>query len=129
MPQQPLPCPACAGRASYAHDRAKINRRAGEPVQPAELVDVSKLLAAYADRRPDPAVATQRVAFGTSGHRGSSFDASFNEAHVLAISQAICLYRRKEGIDGPLFLGIDTHALSLPAFEARSKCWRPTASR
>ena len=59
----------------------------------------------------------QRVAFGTSGHRGSSFDASFNEAHVLAISQAICRYRRSQGIDGPLFIGIDTHALSLPAFE------------
>ena len=96
----------------------RINRRAGEPVQPAELVDVAKLLAAYADRRPDPAVAAQRVAFGTSGHRGSSFARSFNEAHVLAITQAICLYRRKEGIDGPLFVGIDTHALSQPAFDS-----------
>ena len=96
----------------------RINRRAGEPVQPAELVDVAKLLAAYADRRPDPAVAAQRVAFGTSGHRGSSFSSSFNEAHVLAIAQAICHYRRKEGIDGPLFVGIDTHALSQPAFDS-----------
>src|SRR5215218_90867 len=96
----------------------RIHRRAGEPVQPAELVDVAKLLAAYADRRPDPAVATERVAFGTSGHRGSSFAATFNEAHVLAIAQAICLYRRKEEISGPLFVGIDTHALSQPAFDS-----------
>ena len=73
---------------------------------------------AYADRRPDPAVAAQRVAFGTSGHRGSSFSSTFNEAHVLAIAQAICLYRRKEGITGPLFVGIDTHALSQPAFDS-----------
>jgi phosphoglucomutase len=96
----------------------RIHRRAGEPVQPAELVDVAKLLAAYANRRPDPAVATERVAFGTSGHRGSSFAATFNEAHVLAIAQAICLYRRKEAITGPLFVGIDTHALSQPALDS-----------
>jgi len=96
----------------------KISPMAGQPAQAAQLVDVSKLLDAYYHRRPDPAVAAQRVAFGTSGHRGSSFDASFNEAHVLAMSQAICLYRRGRGIDGPLFLGIDTHALSLPAFES-----------
>jgi phosphoglucomutase len=69
----------------------RLHRRAGEPVQPAELVDVAKLLTAYAEGRPDPAIATQRVAFGTSGHRGSSFAATFNEAHVLAIAQAICL--------------------------------------
>ena len=67
---------------------------------------------------PDPSVSAQRVAFGTSGHRGSSFDASFNEAHVLAISQAICLYRRVHRIDGPMFIGIDTHALSVPALES-----------
>ncbi|HZX82900.1 MAG TPA: phosphoglucomutase, partial [Reyranella sp.] len=96
----------------------RIIRRAGEPVQPAELVDVANLLAAYADRRPDPAVAAERVAFGTSGHRGSSFSTTFNEAHVLAIAQAICLYRGKEGITGPLFVGIDTHALSQPAFDS-----------
>ena len=66
---------------------------------------------------PDPALPAQRVAFGTSGHRGSSLDASFNESHVLAISQAICRYRRSQDIDGPLFLGIDTHALSPPACE------------
>lgn len=70
-------------------------------------------------RRPDRAVPAQRVAFGTSGHRGSSFDASFNEAHVLAISQAICRYRQGQGIDGPLFIGIDTHALSVPAWDVR----------
>jgi phosphoglucomutase len=95
----------------------KISPLAGQPAQAAQLVDVSKLVHAYYSRRPDPAVPAQRVAFGTSGHRGSSFDAGFNEAHVLAISQAICLYRRSKGIDGPLFIGIDTHALSLPAFE------------
>src|SRR4029077_12118297 len=68
--------------------------------------------------RPDPAVPAQRVSFGTSGHRGTPFDKSFNEAHVLGITQAICLYRRGQGIDGPLFIGIDTHALSVPAFES-----------
>ncbi|HJW07428.1 MAG TPA: phosphoglucomutase (alpha-D-glucose-1,6-bisphosphate-dependent), partial [Rhodanobacter sp.] len=76
-----------------------------------------RLLAAYADLQPDPAVPAQRVAFGTSGHRGSSFERSFNEAHILAISQAICEYRQGKGIDGPLFIGADTHALSQPAFE------------
>jgi phosphoglucomutase len=97
---------------------AQVSPLAGQPAQTAQLVDVSKLVDAYYSRRPDPAVPAQRVAFGTSGHRGSSFDASFNEAHVLAISQAICLYRRGQGIDGPLFIGIDTHALSVPAFES-----------
>jgi phosphoglucomutase len=96
----------------------KINALAGQPAQPAQLVDVAKLIDAYYALRPDPAVPAQRVSFGTSGHRGSSFDASFNETHVLAITQAICLYRREQGIDGPLFLGIDTHALSGPAFES-----------
>jgi phosphoglucomutase len=97
---------------------AKISPLAGQPATATQLVDVEKLLAAYYDLRPDPAVSSQRVAFGTSGHRGSSFDRSFNEAHVLAITQAICLYRRKQGIDGPLFIGADTHALSKPAFES-----------
>ena len=96
----------------------KVSPLAGRPAQAAQLVDVAKLIDAYYALRPDPAVPAQRVSFGTSGHRGSSFDASFNEAHVLAITQAICLYRRQEGIDGPLFLGIDTHALSGPAFES-----------
>src|SRR5262245_56362160 len=75
-----------------------------------------RLIAAYYDQRPDPAVPTQRVAFGTSGHRGTSLDTTFNERHVLAISQAICEYRKGQGIDGPVFIGIDTHALSEPAF-------------
>jgi phosphoglucomutase len=94
-----------------------ISPLAGKPTPQALLVDVSKLLAAYVDLRPDPTVPAQRVAFGTSGHRGNSFERSFNEWHVLAISQAICDYRRSKGIDGPLYLGIDTHALSQPAFE------------
>jgi phosphoglucomutase len=83
---------------------------------PAELlVDIPRLVTAYYTGQPDASVATQRVAFGTSGHRGSSLELSFNEWHVLAISQAICLYRQSQGIDGPLFLGADTHALSTPA--------------
>jgi phosphoglucomutase len=95
----------------------QISPLAGKPAPPSILVDVAKLLAAYADLKPDPAVPEQRVAFGTSGHRGSSFERSFNEWHILAISQAICEYRKSKGIDGPLFLGADTHALSQPAFE------------
>jgi phosphoglucomutase len=95
-----------------------ISPLAGQPAQAAQLVDVAKLVAAYYSLRPDTAVPAQRVSFGTSGHRGTSFDKSFNEAHVLAITQAICLYRRGQGIDGPLFIGIDTHALSVPAFES-----------
>lgn len=94
-----------------------ISPLAGKPAPKELLVDVPKLLAAYVDLRPDPAIAVQRVAFGTSGHRGISFERSFNEWHVLAISQAICEYRESKGIDGPLYLGIDTHALSRPAFE------------
>ena len=95
----------------------KISPLAGKPAPASILVDIPKLLAAYADLKPDPSVAAQRVAFGTSGHRGSSFDRSFNEWHILAISQAICEYRQSKGIDGPLFIGADTHALSQPAFE------------
>jgi len=90
---------------------------AGKPAPQSLLVDIPKLLAAYVGLEPDPEVPTQRVAFGTSGHRGRAFERSFNEWHVLAISQAICDYRRSQGIDGPLYLGIDTHALSQPAFE------------
>ncbi len=93
-----------------------ISPLAGKPAPPSLLVDVSRLVTAYYTGRPDPSEPTQRVAFGTSGHRGSSLDSSFNEAHVLAISQAICSYRKKQGIDGPLFIGFDTHALSAPAF-------------
>ncbi|MEO8605061.1 MAG: phosphoglucomutase (alpha-D-glucose-1,6-bisphosphate-dependent) [bacterium] len=96
----------------------EISPLAGTPAPADRLVDVSKLVAAYYDLRPDPSVPAQRVAFGTSGHRGSAFDTTFNEAHVLAISQAICRYRRGQGIDGPLFMGIDTHALSQPAFQS-----------
>ncbi|CAN5389860.1 phosphoglucomutase (alpha-D-glucose-1,6-bisphosphate-dependent) [soil metagenome] len=92
-----------------------INALAGKPATLAPLVDISKLITAYYTIVPDPTVAAQRVAFGTSGHRGSSFEASFNEHHVLAITQAIALYRAQNGVDGPLFLGIDTHALSEPA--------------
>ncbi len=94
----------------------KVNPLAGKPAQPAMLVSVPKLVTAYYSNIPDPSVPAQRVEFGTSGHRGSAFDNSFNEWHVLAISQAICQYRKQQGIDGPLFLGIDTHALSTPAF-------------
>ncbi|MET3177207.1 UNVERIFIED_ORG: phosphoglucomutase [Variovorax guangxiensis] len=92
------------------------NPLAGQPAPIELLVDVPRLVSAYYTGRPDPSVPSQRVAFGTSGHRGSSIDDAFNEWHVLAISQAICDYRRQKGIDGPLFLGIDTHALSTPAF-------------
>ena len=89
---------------------------AGKPAPRSLLVNVPRLVAAYYSLHPDAGVATQKVAFGTSGHRGSSFDASFNEDHILAITQAICDYRKKEGITGPLFMGMDTHALSEPAF-------------
>ena len=88
---------------------------AGKPATPAMLVDVPRLVTAYYVDVPDPSVQEQRVAFGTSGHRGSAFESTFNEWHVLAISQAVCDYRKRRGIDGPLFLGIDTHALSVPA--------------
>jgi phosphoglucomutase len=91
---------------------------AGRPADAAHLVDVSKLIAAYFAERPDPAVAAERVAFGTSGHRGSSLNRSFNEWHILAITQAICDWRRHQSIDGPLFIGRDTHALSEPAFDS-----------
>jgi phosphoglucomutase len=94
----------------------RLNPLAGKPAPAASLVNVPRLITAYYSERPDPSVASQRVAFGTSGHRGSSFDISFNEAHVLSISQAICEYRKQHGIDGPLFMGFDTHALSAPAF-------------
>jgi len=92
-----------------------VSPKAGQPVDDDMLVNVPRLITAYYTLRPDPAVPEQRVTFGTSGHRGSAFDAAFNEAHILAIAQAICNYRRQQGIDGPLFLGIDTHALSEPA--------------
>ena len=93
-----------------------IHERAGAPAGPGDLVDVAKLITAYYTERPDPGAATERVSFGTSGHRGSAFTRSFNEWHILAITQAICLHRRAQQIDGPLYLGVDTHALSVPAF-------------
>src|SRR5215472_12670068 len=89
---------------------------AGKPAPPSLLVDVPKLITAYYVEIPDPSIPEQRVAFGTSGHRGSSLKRSFNEWHILATTQAICDLRRRLQIDGPLFLGIDTHALSVPAF-------------
>ena len=92
-----------------------VNPKAGKAADAAELVNIPKLVAEYYEQRPDPAVPEQRVTFGTSGHRGSSFDKSFNEWHILAITQAICLCRKQRGIDGPLFIGMDTHALSEPA--------------
>lgn len=92
-----------------------ISPLAGKPAPLSVLIDVDKLVAAYFSEHPDPTVAAQRVAFGTSGHRGSALDVSFNEEHVLAITQAICDYRRTQDITGPLFMGIDTHALSGPA--------------
>ncbi len=94
----------------------KISPTAGKPADASILVNVPKLITAYYADKPDPAVPAQRIAFGTSGHRGSSFTCSFNEWHILAISQAICLYRKQQKIVGPLFLGIDTHALSIPAY-------------
>jgi phosphoglucomutase len=93
-----------------------IHPLAGQPAPPSMLVDVPRLVTAYYAEKPDPEVAAQKVSFGTSGHRGSSFDLSFNENHILAIAQAICEHRSQEGVDGPLFLAKDTHALSEPAF-------------
>jgi len=92
-----------------------VHERAGQPAQPADLVDVARLVTAYFALRPDPERPAQRVAFGTSGHRGSSLSVGFNEDHILATSQAICEFRAMRGITGPLFLGVDTHALSEPA--------------
>ena len=92
-----------------------MDPRAGQPAQPGDLIDVDALLSAYEEIHPDPTDPAQQVVFGTSGHRGSAFDAAFNRDHILAITQAICEYRRDQGTDGPLFLGADTHALSGPA--------------
>src|SRR5580700_6239252 len=93
-----------------------INPAAGKPADPSILVNVPKLVTAYYELRPDVSDPRQRVVFGTSGHRGSAMDIAFNEWHILAITQAICDYRKLQNIDGPLFLGMDTHALSEPAF-------------
>jgi phosphoglucomutase len=97
-------------------DRVAIHPLAGRPAPPELLIDVRHVRDEYYARRPDPGDPAQRVGFGTSGHRGSSLRGSFNEAHILAITQAVCDERRRQGIDGPLFIGIDTHALSEPAF-------------
>ena len=94
----------------------QIHSHAGKLPEKEMLVNVPRLLAAYFSMKPDPGINAQRVSFGTSGHRGTSLNGSFNEEHILAVTQAICMYRKKESISGPLFLGIDTHALSEPAF-------------
>ena len=94
----------------------KVSPFAGKPPEPGMLVNVPKLVTAYYTDVPDPSIPAQRVAFGTSGHRGSALQKAFNEWHILAITQAICLYRKMQHTDGPLFLGMDTHALSMPAF-------------
>jgi phosphoglucomutase len=93
----------------------QVSPRAGKTIEPSMLVNVPRLVTAYFVGTPDPTVPSQCVAFGTSGHRGSALDNAFNEAHILAISQAICHHRSRSGITGPLFVGIDTHALSEPA--------------
>jgi phosphoglucomutase len=95
---------------------SNVSSLAGKPAPASMLVNLPKLVTSYYAQRPDPAVARERVSFGTSGHRGSAFERTFNEAHILAIAQAICAYRHAHGIDGPLFMGMDTHALSEPAF-------------
>src|SRR5580765_4178257 len=94
----------------------QVSPLAGKPADASILINVPRLVTAYYTGRPDPSVPAQRVMFGTSGHRGSSLDNAFNESHILAVTQAICLYRKQENIDGPLFIGMDTHALSEPAF-------------
>ena len=93
-----------------------VHSRAGQLPAPSDLANIPRLVSAYYTSRPDVSIAAERVSFGTSGHRGSSLQRAFNEQHILAITQAICLYRAQQRIDGPLFLGIDTHALSEPAF-------------
>src|SRR4051794_6489928 len=92
-----------------------VSPQAGHVADAADLVDVDRLISAYYDEKPDPSNPAERVAFGTSGHRGTSLERTFTESHVLAISEAVCRYREAQGIDGPLFLGWDTHALSEPA--------------
>jgi phosphoglucomutase len=96
----------------------RISPLAGKPAEPSQLVDPDALIKAYFEKVPDPSVPEQRVVFGTSGHRGSPLTTTFNEAHILAISQAICVHRKRLGIDGPLFIGLDTHAVSRPAFQS-----------
>jgi hypothetical protein len=104
-----------------------VSPLAGKPTGPSMRANIPRLVTAYYTNRPDPSVPEQRVAFGTSGHRGSSLKHSFNEAPILATTQAICLYRQQQHIDGPLFLSMDTHALSNRPWRVPSKCWPPTA--
>lgn len=92
-----------------------LHPQAGKTAAPEQLTNIPRLITAYFTQQPDPSVRTQRVSFGTSGHRGTAFNGSFNEQHILATTQAICLYRQKEGITGPVFMGIDSHPLSEPA--------------
>src|SRR6195256_1360960 len=113
---RPITCVSSWVDAGRIEMTGRISPLAGKPVPSSMLVNVPRLMTDYFVRQPDPSVASQRVTFGTSGHRGSAFDAAFNEAHILATTQAICLYRRQNGIDGPHFVGIDTHALSEAAF-------------
>jgi len=94
---------------------AKVNPLAGKPAEPSMLTNVPRLVTAYFASKPDPSNPAQRVAFGTSGHRGSAFNHAFNENHILSVSQAVCDHRKASGITGPLFVGIDTHALAEPA--------------
>src|SRR5665647_2396856 len=109
------PDPGWLGRVRRWQDRA-MDARAGTVALPEDLIDVDAVIAAYYDRKPDVDDPAQQVVFGTSGHRGSSLDGAFNEAHIIAITTAIVEYRRGQRFDGPLFIGRDTHALSLPAW-------------
>ena len=106
-----------------------ISPWAGKPAPRSLLVNIPRLVTAYFALMPDPAVASQRVTFGTSGHRGSAFAGSFNEAHILAITQAVCLYRRHAGIDGPLFLGMTPMRCRSPPWSAPLRCSPPMGLR
>src|SRR3954464_8909636 len=94
----------------------EVSRLAGKTAPASMLVNVPRLVTAYFSGKPDPTLPSQRVAFGTSGHRGSALNSAFNEAHILAISQALCEHRQRAGVEGPVLVGIDTHALAEPAF-------------
>src|SRR3981081_1263351 len=102
--------------SSQTYNQPRVSPLAGQLPDSSQLVDVGRLSGAYYGQQPDPTVPEQRVTFGTSGHRGTSLECTFTESHVLAISAAVCRYRTMQGIDGPLFIGRDTHALSEPAF-------------
>src|ERR1700736_4126138 len=111
------PLSRCSRKSARKSDMtATTSPLAGKPAPASILVNVPRLITAYFSLAPDPAIPSQRIAFGTSGHRGSAFDGSFNEAHILAVAQAVCFHRQRAGISGPLFIGLDTHALSEPAF-------------